>query len=225
MTIRTGAAELFAAIKKGDEAAVRRLAEADPGLLDEREGGVTPLLTAYYYGQSEVAEWLRSTRPPRDVFEAAAAGDAERVRQFVARTPSLANAYAEDGFHPLGLAAFFKRPEAVRVLLEAGADPSAPSRNPMKVTALHSAVADGGHREIAKMLIAAGADPNVKQRHGWNPLHGAAHMNDPEIVRLLLDKGARIDDANDDGKTALALAREAGHEQVAALLTERGAKG
>jgi ankyrin repeat protein len=145
MMTRTDASELFAAIKAGDEVAVRRLVEADPGLVNEREDGVTPLLTAYYYRQSDVAEWLRRARAPRDVFEAAAAGDAERVREFVARDQSLANAYAEDGFHPLGLAAFFKRPEAVRFLLAAGADPSAPARNPMKVTALHSAVANGGH--------------------------------------------------------------------------------
>lgn len=224
MMTKPQASDLFAAVKKGDRTAVERIVESDPALLDSGEDGATPLLTAYYYGKDEIADWLRRKRAPRDLFEAAAAGDAELVREFVRRDPAGINAHAEDGFHPLGLAAFFKRPAAVRALLDAGADPNVASRNPMKVTALHSAVADGGHAEIAKMLLAAGADPNVRQRHGWTPLHGAAHMGDVDLLRLLLEKGADPNAANDDGKSALAIATERGHEAAARFLRERGAK-
>lgn len=218
------ASEVFAAVKKGDHAAVERLIRADPALLDFRENGVTPLLTAYYYGQNEVAERLRALRSPVDIFEAAAAGDAVRVRELIARDPGSVNAYAEDGFQPLGLAAFFKRPDVVRVLLDAGADPNAVSRNAMKVTPLHSAVADDGHGAIARMLLAAGADPNVRQRHGWTPLHGAAQMGDVELLRLLLEKGADASAANDEGKTALVIASERGHRAALELLQQSGAR-
>src|SRR5919198_1192556 len=150
------ASEVFAAVKKGDHAAVERLIRADPALLDFRENGVTPLLTAYYYGQNEVAERLRALRSPVDIFEAAAAGDAVRVRELIARDPGSVNAYAEDGFQPLGLAAFFKRPDVVRVrlLLEKGADASA--ANDEGKTALVIA-SERGHRGALELLQQSGA--------------------------------------------------------------------
>ena len=39
-------------------------------------------------------------------------------------------------------------------------------------------------------LLDAGADPNVRQRHGWTPLQGAAQHGDAELVDRLLAAGA-----------------------------------
>lgn len=91
----------------------------------------------------------------------------------------------------------------------------------MQVTALHSAVANGGDSRIAKALIAAGADVNAKQRHGWTPLHGAAHSGDRELVELLLVHGADPDVKHQEGKTALDLAREGRHIEIMRLLEQR----
>lgn len=207
------------AVKKGDGAAVAGMLGADPALARARdENGTSAVLIAYYYGEPVIAQALQALRSDLDVFEASAAGDAERIRALLATDPTLANASAPDGFSPLGLAAFFKREGAARVLLEHGADPSRPSANAMKVTPLHSAVADGGNTAIAKMLIASGADVNAAQRHGWTPLHGAAATGDGEVVRLLLARGADPHATNDGGATALDLARENDHSEAAALL-------
>jgi uncharacterized protein len=180
--------------------------------------GVSDLLSAIYRGDTATVEALRSAGGELDVFEAAALGDLARVRELVDADASAASAYHVDGFHPLGLAAFFHHGDVVRYLIDAGADVRAVSRNPMAVTALHSAVADGGDRESALALIRAGADVNAKQRHGWTPLHGAADSGDRETVEALLAAGADPSLTHDDGKTAADVAREKGHDEIARLL-------
>jgi ankyrin repeat protein len=52
---------------------------------------------------------------------------------------------------------------------------------------------------------------------------GAAADGDAEIVELLLDRGARLDLRNEGGWTAEEMAREKGHEGIAAKL--RAARG
>jgi ankyrin repeat protein len=157
---------------------------------------------------------LLAAGPELDVFEASAVGDVVRLRTLLDADPSQMNAYATDGFFPLALAAFFGQPEAVRLLLERGADVTATARNPMRVQALHSAVA-GRNREAVRLLVEAGADPNVHQHGGWTPLQGAAAHGDDEIVDVLLARGADPTATNDDGKDAAALARENGHDSLA----------
>ena len=208
----------FEAIKKGDRAAVERELQADPSLAGTEEDGTSAVLCATYYGKHDIAALLAERKGELTVFEAAAVGDLPQVRAHVERDPALVNAYASDGFFPLGLAAFFRRPEVVDYLIGKGADVSAVAKNPMQVTALHSAVADGGHAGIARALVAAGADVNAKQRHGWTPLHGAAHSGDRELVELLLARGADPSVRHQEGKTALDLAREQGHTAVVAAL-------
>jgi ankyrin repeat protein len=41
------------------------------------------------------------------------------------------------------------------------------------------------------------------------------------MTRDLIGRGAEIDTATEDGRTALAIAEEQGHDEVAALLRER----
>ena len=56
---------------------------------------------------------------------------------------------------------------------------------------------------------------------GTSPLHEAARNNRPEVVRLLLERGASPLLANGNGKTPLEVATESGHTAVAQMLTER----
>lgn len=183
--------------------------------------GVSPILEAVYRGRRDVLEQLLAARPALDVFEAAAVGDAARVRELIDAEPALARAYAPDGFHPLGLAAFFRHPDVVRLLLERDTDVAAPARNKLAVTALHSAVATDAapvDMSIVRMLLEAGAPVNVPHLGGGTPLHTAAFTGDAEVVRLLLDRGADPSLRTDDGKTAVEIARERGHAAVATML-------
>lgn len=222
-------AELFAAIKNGDQATVEDLLDQDPHLAEASdETGVSAVLTAFYHRQPDIAQVLIAEHPGLNVFEAAAAGDADRIREILDRSrigrgdPSLARAYSADGFHPLGLAAFFRRADVVRLLLERGVDVAARARNKLAVTALHSAVATDAapvDREIVRMLLEAGAPVNVPHLGGGTPLHTAAYVGDPEVVRMLLERGGDPSMRTDDGKTAIDIARERGHTVVAEMLS------
>lgn len=216
-------AELFAATKKGDLATVERLLGSDPGLASAREeGGVSAVLTSLYHGQPAIATRILAEHPALDVFEAAATGELDRVRALTEADRSLVNAIGSDGFTPLGLAAFFRAPDVVRLLLERGADPSLAARNRLAVTPLHSAVATDAAPvdvSIVRMLLKAGAPVNVPHLGGGTPLHTAAFVGDPEVLRMLLDRGADPRLTTADGKTAIDIARERGHAEAAALLS------
>lgn len=224
----------FDAIKQGDRAAVERALAADPAMAAARdESGLSAVLTAQYFDEPAIAEILLSQRPVLDVFEAAAAGEVARVRELVEAEPSLVDAFAPDGFQPLGLAAFFKRPDVVRLLLERGADASTASRNGLAVTPLHSAVADAGAGtpvarmasiEITRALLDAGAPVNARSAQDGTALHTAAFGGHRAIVELLLEKGADPAAKTAAGKTPADVARERGHAEIAQLLETRSAR-
>jgi ankyrin repeat protein len=213
--------DLFAAVKRGDRDTVEKQIRSDPDLLSTRdEHGTSALLLAYYHGKAEVANAILTHQPDLDMREAATVGDAARIRELGARDAASVNAFGDDGFHPLGLAAFFKRPEAVRALLDLGADPHLATR-PAGFSPLHSAVADDtgqAPKEIVRMLLDAGADPNARSATGGTPLHTAAFTGDVLMVRLLLLAGASSVVEDERGRTPLDLARERGQSEAAAML-------
>jgi ankyrin repeat protein len=68
-------------------------------------------------------------------------------------------------------------------------------------------------------LLAAGSDVNDGNDRGWTPLHAAAYSNQPEIVSLLIEKGAALDaEAHGAGGTPLIVASFWGHREMADLL-------
>jgi len=210
--------KLMEAIRAGDKAGLEALLRAEPGLLEfAAPNGSSVMLLAAYYGHSELAEVFLRHGAKVDVFEASALGDLETVRRLVAGDRTLANAFAADGFYPLGLAAFFGHRAIVEFLLKNGAEVKTAARNAQKVTALHGAVARRDV-DIVKMLLDAGADPNARQERGFAPLHDAAANGHAALVELLLKHGARADAKADDGKTPGDMAAERGHKEIAEKL-------
>jgi uncharacterized protein len=210
--------KLLEAIRAGDKAGLEALLRAEPGLLGfTAPNGSSMMLLAAYYGHPELAEVLVRHGAKADVFEASALGDLETVRRLVRTDPKLVNAFAPDGFYPLGLAAFFGHRAIVQFLLKNGADVKAAARNAQKVTALHGAVARRDV-EIVRMLLEAGADANARQERGFVPLHDAAANGNAALVEMLLKHGARTDAKADDGKTPGEMAADRGHKEIAEKL-------
>jgi ankyrin repeat protein len=179
---------------------------------------LSEILAALYRGDEAAAAELLASGPELDVFEAAATGGVERLREVLDADPELAGAWAGDGFTPLHLAAYFRQPAAVRLLVERGAPVDVVARNEaIPVTPLQSAVT-AGERETAALLLGRGADPNFRHAGGFTPLHTAARNGDAAAVELLLASGADARLAADDDRLPADFAREGGHEELAERL-------
>jgi ankyrin repeat protein len=183
-------ATIFEAMKAGDAGGVRDVLKADPAAAGARQDdGVSAVRAALYAHRQDLADILLEAGPTLDVFDAAAVGDVDRLTELLDGDADLVNASSGDGFAPLHLAAFFARGDAVRLLLDRGADVGAVARNDLKVQALHSAVA-AQSTEIVAALLVAGADPNARQQDDVTPIMAAEQHENADLVRLLMDHGA-----------------------------------
>jgi ankyrin repeat protein len=82
---------------------------------------------------------------------------------------------------------------------------------------------ESGRRAAAIELIKEGADVNSAQGDGTTPLHWAAYKLDLELVRLLLDRGARADVQNSYAASPLAEAVKGGNVELVKILLDAGA--
>ena len=84
-----------------------------------------------------------------------------------------------------------------------------------------------GNQNAVELLLIAGSNPNGayinEEGVRCYALHFAAYMGHIEIIKLLLDKGAKIDLQNEFGETALFFAIENGKIDAVKLLIEKGA--
>ena len=125
---------------------------------------------------------------------------------------------AVNGNTALMMAAFKRDGDTVRALLDKGAKVNQPGW-----TALHYAAASGD-AAIAQLLIERGAQVNAlspRPSGAVTPLMMAAREGQDGIVRLLLAKGANAGLKNTEGFTAAQLAKQAGHDKLAGLLSGR----
>ena len=211
-------AKFFKTIESGDKEKVEQLLRKTPNLILARnKNKLSPLMIVLYHQHFEIAELLLERMVVLSVHEAAATGKMKHLISSLARKPELVNAYSDDGFQPLGLAAYFGQKEAVEYLIKAGAGINSPSKDEMEVTPLQSAVA-GGHLEITRLLLETGASPNARDRGGYTPLHVAAQRGDVGFVHSLLFCGADMEVRSKKKESPLDIAHKAGHNEVAKLL-------
>jgi ankyrin repeat protein len=214
--------DLFAVIKAGEFDRVKTLVSADPALVNARSStGESAILTAVYNGRKEIANLLVARGATLTLFEACAAGEFDRVERLIDQGAAV-NAYSDDGWTPIHLAAFFGHPKIAELLLAHAADVTARSRNANGNTPLHAALA-ANQKLVAGLLIGSGADLNAADAAGWRPLHLAAANNNLDAMKTLIAQGADIAVTNGEGLSALALAEKRNHKEAAALLRRHGA--
>ena len=208
----------FEAVENGDIGLVRALLSKDADLAFQRaDNGLSAAMLARYNGHDEIVRLLLEQGVVTDIFEAAALGQISRVNQLLQQDPGQVNAFAPDGFTPLGLAAFFGNINTLKALLEQGAEVNLRSQNELNAMPLHSAVASR-QTAVARILLEHGADVNARYLGGYTPLHAAAENGQVELVQLLLDYGANPEVTKDDGMTPLKLAELQGFTEVIDLL-------
>ena len=214
--------ELLTAVQANDAGKARAVLNRNPLVVKMRTPNGTLVLTAVYHGAKDALQVLLE-RTPEDalnLYEAAATGNARRLKTILGQSRARINEPNQEGFTPLGLAAFFGRVEAVRVLLEHRADVNQKPPSRFANTALDAAVA-GNHLEVVRVLVDAGADVNVRSAGEATPLHKAAQHGNLDVLRLLLDHGAEARAKREGGNTPLDDAREKGHEVVVEFLRAR----
>lgn len=132
--------------------------------------------------------------------EAAALGDITKMSQVI-ETGSDPEALTTEGYDkgttrpagytPLMAAVFNNQTEAVRLLLEKGADPN--QTDTEKTTALlWASLLTEPSVEIVKLLVQHKAELNAALPTGITPLMAALHSNQPEKVTALLELGADL---------------------------------
>ena len=129
------------------------------------------------------------------------------------------NAKDSRGTTPLMYAAAVGSVDALKLLIEAGADVNA--KNAFDATALMWAAGDIGK---VRLLLSKGADVKARSKLGRTPLLLAAfHDGASEIVRLMIDKGADVMARDKDGASVLEAAAWVNDAESVRLLLSKGA--
>ena len=106
--------------------------------------------------------------------------------------------------------------EAVKTLLDMDADSKAKDKHGNTVLAM--AVNDGFTAAVTKLLALHQHLLEAKSTDGKTPLVKAAAQENVKMMRVLIDKGAKVDAKDKDGKTALMVAAANGRAKAVRLL-------
>jgi uncharacterized protein len=138
------------------------------------------------------------------------------VQTYEKRTAVTVNEIILQGATPLFLAAEVNNLDVIKALVEAGADPLLATER--GTTPLMMAAGGGTDVqreraleeratavETAKFLVEHGADVNVAGQYGWTALHAASYQGLNDVIAYLVSKGAKIDQKDEFGQTALSI--------------------
>ena len=226
LVARGAEVDIFAAARLGDRSLVERCLRDDPLCAEARvnrvpqfaaPGGhiygwtlgfdLTPADVARKFGHAEIAELIVSALAPKARFiDALWCGDAERTRRELQHHSEVLKELGPYEHSLLAAAAWWYRPECVRLMLEVGFDPhvtGAHDSTPLDRASFH------GYADIVATLLALDPHPPLlrKNEFGVTPLgtciHGSIHgwktgypQDHVRTLGLLLEAGLPVDPTN-----------------------------
>lgn len=157
--------------------------------------------------------------PTLSIYRAVSTGDVDQVRLHIQRGTNLDT---PDGSKstPLGIAIEMSQAEIATMLIEAGANPAAPSRT---VPPIISA-AMRGQTDIVKKLVAKGAKVDTTDSYGMTPLIHAVDSDRYELAEYLISAGADVNARDTRGMTPMSIARSRRLTDLGNLLSQHGAQ-
>jgi ankyrin repeat protein len=226
---------LFSAVDKNCLDLVAELLDHGASVDARDRLGARPLSHAARFGHLEMIDLLLAHGAPVDarnlagataLYFSAEGGHTPIARRLIERGADVKLA-GRSGISPVAASAYAGNDAIVEALLAAGADARAPDETG-KPPIVYAAA--GARLDIVKRLLARNIDINARYPNGLTLLMWASGPDEkaPEaeairVVSYLLDAGAHIDDRDDRGRTALMIAAEGGHAEIANLLMARGA--
>jgi len=197
--------------------------------------GARPLSRAARSGHLKMVDLLLQRGAPIDardlsgataLYVAAERGQVAVVQRLIDKGAD-AKLKGRSGTSPLAAAAFAGRNQVVKMLLAYGADGQV-ADDTGKPPIVYAAAS--GNLDIVRQLLTQGLDVNARYANDltllmWasGPDQSVAEAQALELVSYLVDAGARIDDRDDRGRTALMIAAEGNHAEIAQLLLKHGA--
>jgi uncharacterized protein len=133
-----------------------------------------------------------------------------------------------EGATPLALAAEVNNLDAIKALMDAGADPTIATEKGTTPLILASGAGTDVQRvrapderamavQTAAYLLDHGVDVNAAGQFGWTALHSASYQGLNDLIQLLVSRGAKIDAFDELGQTPLSIS-------LSVLTKEAGAR-
>ena len=226
---------LFSAVDKNCLELVTELLEHGASVDARDRLGARPLSHAARFGHLPVVDLLLARGAPIDARNLAGAtalyfaidGDNTAVAQRLIERGANVNLAGRGGVTPLAVAAYRGNDVIAESLLARGADDSATDETG-KSPIIYAAAA--GWADVVSRLLARNVDINARYANDLTLLMWACGPDDSalesqaiKVVQQLLDAGAHVDDRDARGRTALMIAAEGGHANIANLLLAHGA--
>ena len=216
-----GATALLWAVYWDNEDIVNQLINSKADVNTGNDIGVTPLLLAVKNRNAEIVAILLDARANPNtalwsgetpLMTAARTGVTEILQDLIDHGANINTQELRRGQSALMWAISFRNPESAKILIDNGADVSA---HTIKLQ---------DEMDYSPMLL-GGYAANVQSvpQGGYTPLMFAARVGDLNSARLLVNKGADVNDVSVEDGPALVIASAWGHEDLALYLLDEGA--
>jgi len=226
---------LFSAVDANCLDLVTRLLDEGASVDARDRLGARPLSHAARSGHLQIVDLLLAHGAPIDArnlagstaLYLAAEGSHIAIAQRLIERGADVKLSGRSGITPIAAAAYAGNEIIFDALLARGADERA-ADDTGKPPIVYAAAR--ARFSIVKRLLARDVDVNARYRNDLTLLMWASGPDELvpepqalELVSFLLGAGAHVDDRDDRGRTALMIAAEGGHAQIANLLLARGA--
>jgi ankyrin repeat protein len=216
-----GATALLWAVYWDNQDVVNQLIKAKADVNAGNDIGVTPLSLAVKNRNPEIVAMLLKARANPNIamwsgetplMTAARTGVTEILQDLIDHGANVNTREPRRGQSALMWAISFRNPESAKILIDNGANVSART---IKLK---------DEMEYSPMLL-GGYAANVQSvpQGGYTPIMFAARVGDLNTARLLVNKGAGVNDVSVEDGTALVIASAWGHEDLAMYLLDEGA--